>query len=259
MSEIGTLSLERLNNGAPFLFISNVLARAEADTNIKSKLSTQIASLKSAKEQEDEDLKISQKSLLTDDIAAADAERDGLYSGYKKAVKGFNDLPVANMAQAAKVLTQHIKDYAIDPKMQLDKETGLLINFVDDLEKKYANEVQTLSLGAFVISVCEESMIIPTIIHREDDGCRDFRFMSYGYAALHCVGVFPVRALKKRTKCCGYSKPRRWLIWVIERAPSRPPPIGEEIDNSSLAFARMRSLMRSLAVLPVSVFTNVPK
>ena len=53
MSEIGTLSLERLNNGAHFLFISNVLARAEADTNIKSKLSTQIVSLKAAMEQED--------------------------------------------------------------------------------------------------------------------------------------------------------------------------------------------------------------
>ncbi len=31
--------------------------------------------------------KISQKSLLTDDIAAADAERDRRYSGYKKAAK----------------------------------------------------------------------------------------------------------------------------------------------------------------------------
>lgn len=55
MSEFGTLSLERLNNGAHFLFFSNVLARAEADANVKSKLSTQIASLKSAKEQEDKD------------------------------------------------------------------------------------------------------------------------------------------------------------------------------------------------------------
>ena len=34
MSEIGTLSLERLNNGAHFLFISNVLARAEVDANV---------------------------------------------------------------------------------------------------------------------------------------------------------------------------------------------------------------------------------
>lgn len=153
MSEIGTLNLERLNNGAHFLFISNVLARAEADTTVKSKLSAQIASIKTAKEQEDEDLKISQKSLLTDDIAAADAKRDGPYSGYKKAVNGFKGLPMENMAKAAKVLTQHIKDYAIDPKMQLDKETGLLINFIDDLEKKYAEEVKTLSLSAFVTAL----------------------------------------------------------------------------------------------------------
>ena len=79
MSEIGTISLERLNNGAHFLFISNVLARAEADATVKSKLSAQIVSLKTAKEQEDDDLKISQKSMRTDYIATADAERDGLY------------------------------------------------------------------------------------------------------------------------------------------------------------------------------------
>ena len=71
--------MERLNNGAHFLFISNVLVRAEVDANVKSKLSAQIVSLKAAMEQEDEDLKISQKSMLTDDIATADAERDGLY------------------------------------------------------------------------------------------------------------------------------------------------------------------------------------
>ena len=153
MSEIETLSLERLNNGAHFLFISNVLARAEADANVKSKLSAQIVSLKAAMKQEDEDLKISQKSMLTDDIATADAERDGLYSGYQKAINGFKNLFVENMAKAAKVLTQHIKDYAIDPKMPLDKETGLLMYFIDDLEKKYSSEVQTLSLGAFVTAL----------------------------------------------------------------------------------------------------------
>ena len=62
--------------------------------------------------------------MLTDDIATADAEHDGLYSGYKKAVNGFRNLSVENMEKAAKLLTQHIKDYAIDPKMQLDKEMG---------------------------------------------------------------------------------------------------------------------------------------
>ena len=61
MSEIGTLSLERLNNGAHFLFFSNVLARAEADANVKSKLSVQIVSLKAAMEQEDKDWKSRKK------------------------------------------------------------------------------------------------------------------------------------------------------------------------------------------------------
>ena len=61
MSEFGTLNLERLNNGAHFLFISNVLARAEADANVKSKLSAQIVSLKAAMEQEDKDWKSRKK------------------------------------------------------------------------------------------------------------------------------------------------------------------------------------------------------
>ena len=185
--------MERLNNGAHFLFISNVLARAEADANVKSKLSAQIVSLKAAMEQEDEDLKISQKSMLTDDIATADAERDGLYSGYKKAVNGFRNLPVENMAKAAKVLTQHIKDYAIDPKMQLDKETGLLMNFIDDLEKKYSSEVQTLSLGAFVtaLKVANEKVRTLTATHTDER-------MAKAVIALN--GIFITMILRNRLR-----------------------------------------------------------
>ena len=35
-------------------------------------------------------------------------------------------------------------------KTQLDKETGLLINFIDDMENKYADQVQKLALGSFI-------------------------------------------------------------------------------------------------------------
>lgn len=79
-------------------------------------------------------MKISQKSLLTDDIAKADNDRDALYAGYKKAVEAFLVMPIADMAQAAKILAQHIKDYKINTADQLDKETGLLVNFITDLE-----------------------------------------------------------------------------------------------------------------------------
>lgn len=153
MKEISTISLERMNNGAHFLYVSDILARAEADTTVKEKAAAQVAALKTAVAQEDEDLKLSQKSLLTDDIADADAERDSLYSGYKKAVSGFLNLPVEAMAQAAKVLNQHLKDYAIDPQMQLDRETGMLINLIADLEGKYRDEVATLSLTPFVTNL----------------------------------------------------------------------------------------------------------
>ena len=54
------------------------------------------------------------------------------------------------MADAAKVLNQHIKDYKINVQSQMDKETGLLVNFIQDLEGKFAEQVKALSLGAFV-------------------------------------------------------------------------------------------------------------
>ncbi len=153
MKEIATISLERMNNGAHFLYVSDILARAEADTTVNEKTAALIAALKAAVAQEDEDLKLSQKSLLTDEIAKADAERDSLYSGYKKAVQGFLNLPVESMAQAAKVLNQHLKDYGISPQMQLDRETGMLLNLITDLEGKFKAEVETLSLTPFVTNL----------------------------------------------------------------------------------------------------------
>lgn len=169
MKEIGEIYLGRMNNGAHYLYVSDILARAEADTKVNTKAATQIAALKAAVAQEDKDLKISQKSLLTDDIARADSERDALYSGYKKAVQGFLNLPVENLSQAAKVLSQHIKDYAIDPKGQLDKETGLLINFLTDLESKYTEQVTALSLTPFVTNLKAANEKVRTLTARRTD------------------------------------------------------------------------------------------
>ena len=144
-----------MNNGAHFTFVSNILARAEADTAVKGKASELVSNFKTAVNAEDEALKISQKSLLTDDIAKADNDRDALYAGYKKAVEAFLAMPIADMAQAAKVLAQHIKDYKINTAGQLDKETGLLVNFITDLEDKYSAQVAKLGLTAFVTNLKE--------------------------------------------------------------------------------------------------------
>ena len=163
MKEIYDINIQRMNNGAHFTFVSNILARAEADTAVKGKAADQVNNLKAAVRAEDEALKISQKSLLTDEIAKADSDRDALYAGYKKAVEGFLAMPIADMAQAAKILSQHIKDYKINTADQLDKETGLLVNFITDLEDKYTAQVTKLGLTAFVTNMKEANERVRTL------------------------------------------------------------------------------------------------
>ena len=163
MKEIYDINIQRMNNGAHFTFVSNILARAEADTAVKEKASELVSNFKAAVTAEDEALKISQKSLLTDEIAKADNDRDALYAGYKKAVEGFLAMPIADMAQAAKILSQHIKDYKINTADQLDKETGLLVNFITDLEDKYATQVAKLGLTAFVTNLKEANERVRTL------------------------------------------------------------------------------------------------
>ena len=163
MKEIYDINIQRMNNGAHFTFVSNILARAEADTAVKGKASELVSNFKAAVAAEDEALKISQKSLLTDDITKADSDRDALYAGYKKAVEAFLAMPIADMAQAAKVLAQHIKDYKINTADQLDKETGLLVNFITDLENKYSAQVAKLGLTAFVTNMKEANERVRTL------------------------------------------------------------------------------------------------
>ena len=163
MKEIYDINIQRMNNGAHFTFVSNILARAETDTAVKGKASELVSNFKAAVAAEDEALKISQKSLLTDEIAKADSDRDALYAGYKKAVEGFLAMPIADMAQAAKILSQHIKDYKINTTDQLDKETGLLVNFISDLEDKYATQVAKLGLTAFVTNLKEANERVRTL------------------------------------------------------------------------------------------------
>lgn len=163
MKEIYDINIQRMNNGAHFMFVSNILARAEADTIVKGKASELVSNFKAAVVAEDEALKISQKSFLTDEIAKADSDRDALYAGYKKAVEGFLAMPIADMAHAAKILSQHIKDYKINTADQLDKETGLLVNFISDLEDKYATQVAKLGLTAFVINLKEANERVRTL------------------------------------------------------------------------------------------------
>ena len=139
MKEIKAISLERMNNGAHYLYMSTMLSRAESHGKLPVKAAEPLAALRTAVEEEDRCL----------------AERDVLFSAYRNAVRSYLSLPEEKLSQAARELDQHLTDYRIDPREQLDKETGLLVNFLADLETRYAGQVATLSLSPFVTGLME--------------------------------------------------------------------------------------------------------
>ena len=60
-----------------------------------------------------------------------------------------------------KVLNQHLKDYAIAPKIQPDRETGLLINLITDLEGKYKRKFA--AIGSRTIRIISRKNAISQI------------------------------------------------------------------------------------------------
>ena len=164
--EIAQIQLSHLNNGAHFQFMKNVSDRLATDTKIKENAVGQAAikALTDALAAEDKYLVLSQKSLLTNDIIKADRERDTLFAGYRTAVKGFLNMPVADLAKHAQQLWQHLVDYAIDPKMQLERETGLITNLCTDLAGEYATQVQALGLKPYVDALKTANERVETLL-----------------------------------------------------------------------------------------------
>ena len=150
--EIVGIDLVRMNNGAHFGFIQTVSERIEKETTITANPIAKAAAdaLKAALKEEDAWLATSRKSDLTEEIMAADSERDALYTGYRAAVKGFLRASTPEKAKAAATLWNNLTAHRINPNMQLERETFLIVNLTDDCDKKYAAEVQKLGLKPYV-------------------------------------------------------------------------------------------------------------
>lgn len=158
--EINKISVARMNNGAHFLYNTDFYARIDADTAVKEKLTAVLARYKQAIDLEDEALKISQKSLNSDKIAEFDSKRDSLFIAIKNIVKAQLTVSDTGIHEAAIRVSQLIKDYNIKTKDQLDKETGLMLNLINDMENKYAADVEKLGLGMFLTQLKESNFSV---------------------------------------------------------------------------------------------------
>lgn len=165
---IENIRLYRINNGAHYHFMESVAAKAKADEKVKAKAAPLVTALEQAVKTENDNLLLSQKSALSDTIAEADRQRDNYYRGYRNGVKSFLSFPDSMQQAVAKRLWQHIVDYKIDPRMQLDRETGLLTNFIEDLEGSKAGEVAALSLTPFVAGMKEANDTVRQSLQSRD-------------------------------------------------------------------------------------------
>ena len=155
IKQIEDFRVESLDNGSHFAYHTTVVGWAKADTHVAAKFPTFINPYDTALGEEDRVIKTSPKNMLTDDIAASDQLRDELYRSYRDIVKAMDGIAIPEMAAAAKILQQHIKDYRINVYAQLDKETGNLLNFTNDLKGKYAEQVAALNLTNIVDKLAE--------------------------------------------------------------------------------------------------------
>ena len=144
-----------MSNGAHFVFIESICKRLDSETELlKNEYFKKAAdALKAAFNEENRYFALSKKNASTDEILAADADRDTLYSAYYRSVKSFLRVSSADLHTAAKTLWQSLVDYGIKPSMQLERETGAIQNLLEDCEQKYSAEVAKLGLQTVLASL----------------------------------------------------------------------------------------------------------
>lgn len=168
VKEIEKITLTAINNGAHYNFMQTVAGKAKADAKVYEKAKAQTDALTAAVKAENDVLVLSRKSPLSDKIKEADGLRDGYFRGYREGVRSYGRFPGGSQKTAADKLWQHLTDYGITPKMQLDRETGLMTNLVEDLLGKYAPEVALLNLRPFVNGMKAANDEVRTTLARRD-------------------------------------------------------------------------------------------
>ena len=155
MNEVKSIDLKSVSNGAHFVFVESICKRLDSETELlKNEYFKKAAdALKAAFNEENRYFALSKKSASTDEILAADADRDTLYSAYYRSVKSFLRVSSADLHTAAKTLWQSLVDYGIKPSMQLERETGAIQNLLEDCEQKYSAEVAKLGLQTVLASL----------------------------------------------------------------------------------------------------------
>ena len=166
---LDAFQIELLTQGASFQYQNDMLERVKNVPFIVEQMAQDLKEWEDAFNVYVVKLRLSQKSLLTDEIKKADADRDAAYRKYRKGVNAFVDFPVADKAEAARILSQHLRDYNIQTTWELTRQTGMFVNFLQDLASKFASYVKTLGMKPLVDILTESNNRVQQLIQERND------------------------------------------------------------------------------------------
>ena len=164
--KIDPINISQMNKGAHWNYMETVVSYLDKFETVKAKAQTEYSGLLTAMETEKTYFTVPKKSMNTAEIEESDRLRDMHYSGFSGAV----DYALLNSdptkVKYAQRLKQYIKDSGVDTKVQRDKQTGRLTNFLTGLRTKFSTEIEALDLEEIVANIERENEAVKA--HSED-------------------------------------------------------------------------------------------
>lgn len=173
MDIINNFYLHQLPNGSHITYVRQMLEKTEACAAVSAKAAKYLARFRKTVEAEQEAMRASTKSLLTDAIAAADASRGALYAGFKYAVRAFLRSQSVEHVRAAVVLNQVLIDFRIRTRAPMVDESGLMGKLCRELATTYSREVATLGLGVMAGLMGEANQRVGTLMIERTEERKD--------------------------------------------------------------------------------------
>jgi len=119
---------------------------------------------------EDKYLQLSRASSLSAEINEADSERDKCYLTVKHVASVWAEQSLEPQATSAKAVKRVIDTYKIDVRSQLDKESGLMTNFITDITTTdMAAHLGTLGLKETVSKMKEANEKVKSLLASRAD------------------------------------------------------------------------------------------
>lgn len=167
--KVKSLDIHGLNNGQSSEFMTANIARAKADATVSQKLADELKAWDDANRQFDAYFKQEQKNELSDDISAADKERDQDYAALRAAIRAMKRVPGDELQKSARRVNICLDNYKIDTGWEMQREGNMIKQMLDDLTGKYASDVRRLGLGVFVEKLQESNdRCRQLLVERED-------------------------------------------------------------------------------------------